>query len=578
MRSMDGGEGALARLVVLTGMVFPASCGGARASELPRVAPISSAVPPASTVRAPPVDITPGWPAPLADALVGRGEPHAQPIALPRDARGRTRWLVFAGTREVAWGAWRVWRAQDGTTEIQPVERWPAGVRVLGGIVESGVAYILLQSVGVLDQPSGLRGTWIDTGGPLSAFDASPMALSGVRDTADLASRLKRAPPVERDAGALVAALRAASASTSTLASSLATDGADVQLAWQSLFTQRVGHLDADATAASPLAGAVLAILRDALATQACGVDTCEAWTDGGRAIVRFARQDGRWLIRAIIADAPVARSTTTASPPRVVAADLEATETELVLRARAREVRQVLGQAQLASSGGTIGVGVTDLAPDTPVVVVREGDTARVFAIDAGAACAESGSARWEAAFADVDGDGRTDVIVRMSGTGAGGLPLAWTQAFIAPLPSVQPSSLEADLASALALMDTPDVASAARAAASIPLRGIAHDDACRLLTAASTPAGFRRQAAPDARLLHFDEPGMPTWRPKVVRLGKLVADDLRGIGAHCAELACSATRPYCAWRGGTDSEHFWFDWRDGRLEIIGAADYAGE
>jgi hypothetical protein len=222
--------------------------------------------------------------------------------------------------------------------------------------------------------------------------------------------------------------------------------------------------------------------------------------------------------------------------------------------------------------------VGLTDLAPDAPVVVVREGNAARLFGVDTGAARAEMGDARWDAAFADVDGDGRTDVVIRMSGTGASGLPIAWTEAFIAPAPSVQASSLDADLASALALMDTPDVSSAARAAASIPLRGVPHDEACRLLSAASTPAGFRRQAAPDARLLHFDEPGMPTWRPKVVRLGKLAVDDVRGLGTHCAELSCSVARPYCAWLGGADSEHFWFGWRDGRLEITGAADYDGE
>jgi hypothetical protein len=577
MRSRLGGAGGRVTLVVLIA-AQPAACGRAPAPKLPRTTPAASAGPPPSVASHAESDLAPTWPEALAGALGGRGQPHAQPIALPRDTRGRARWLAFAGTREVAWGAWRVSRAQDGTTEIEPIEHWPTGVRVLGGVVEGGVAYVLLESLGVLDQPAGLRATWIDTGGPPSPFEASPMALADVRDAAELSSRVKRPPAVERDTGALLAALRTASVSTVTLASALSTDGADVQIAWQSLFTQRVGHLDAEGAASSPLAGAVLAVMREALATHACGVEACEAWTDGGRAVVRFGRQAGRWVVRGVIEDAPVARSSAAASPPRAVPATPEAVDTESLLRARAREVRQVLGQAPLAANGGTIGAGLTDLAPDAPMVVVREGDAARVFPIDAGAVRAETGEARWDAAFADVDGDGRTDIIVRMSGTGAGGLPLAWTEAFIAPPPSVQASSLDADLASALAVMDTPDVSTAARAAASIPLRGVPHDDACQLLAAASTPAGFRRQAAPDARLLHFDEPGMPTWRPKVIRLGKLAIDDVRGIGAHCAELACSAIRPYCAWMGGADSEHFWFDWRDGRLEIMGAADYDGE
>ena len=64
----------------------------------------------------------------------------------------------------------------------------------------------------------------------------------------------------------------------------------------------------------------------------------------------------------------------------------------------------------------------------------------------------------------------------------------------------------------------------------------------------------------SPDARVLLFDEPGMPTWRPKVVPVAKIGADDVRGLGAHCAELVCNPTRPYCAWTSGADSLHAWF------------------
>jgi hypothetical protein len=125
---------------------------------------------------------------------------------------------------------------------------------------------------------------------------------------------------------------------------------------------------------------------------------------------------------------------------------------------------------------------------------------------------------------------------------------------------------------------MDAPDVQAAARAAAALPARGVTRDEACRLISAATTPSGFRRVAAPDARLLLFDEPGMPTWRPKVVPLDKIAPDDVRGLSVHCAELTCDRTRPYCAWSGGADSTHVWFGWRDGRVEIAGAADYQGE
>jgi hypothetical protein len=510
--------------------------------------------------------------------MAGHGAPHAQPVALPPDARGRSRWLAFVGTHDVAWGAWRIAVGADGAAEIDPVTTWPTGVRVVGAVVEGGLAYVLLESLGVLDQPAGLRAVWIDAAAGPSPFEASPMALSDVRTIAELASRVKHAPPAESDPGGPLAALRAASASTATLASSLAREGADVRIVWQSLFTQPIGRLDADAAGPSFLAASVVGAMRDSLATQACGADACEGWTDGVRTIVRFVRQDGRWAVRSILEDAQAPRATPGASPPRAVLQSADTAETEALLRARARKVDRVLGQAPLTADGGTIGVAMTDMSPGGPVVAVREGHAARVFAIDAAAVRAEGPGIAWEAAFADVDGDGRTDVVLRWSSAGPGGAALAWTQAFLAPPPTVQASLLSPDLASALALMDAPDLEGAVRAAAALPPQGVARDEACRLLADATTPAGLRRQASPEARILQFEEPGLPTWRPKVIPASKVAPDDLRSLSAHCADLACSAARPYCAWTGGADSEHLWFGWRDGRPEIVGAAAYEGE
>jgi hypothetical protein len=164
------------------------------------------------------------------------------------------------------------------------------------------------------------------------------------------------------------------------------------------------------------------------------------------------------------------------------------------------------------------------------------------------------------------------------MSGKRSDGTPVAWTQAFLAPAASVQASTLDADLASSLATMDAADAVAGARAAASLPRGAPPHDEACRVLAAASTVAGFRRVSTQDARVLLFAEPGMPTWRPKVVTGAKIGADDVRGLGAHCAELACSPTRMYCGWTAGADSLHAWFAWQGGQLVLAGAADYQGE
>jgi hypothetical protein len=429
------------------------------------------------------------WPPELAAAMQGRGEPHATPLAFPRDSRGWEQWLAFSGTREVALGAWRVTRTTDGEMRVVAVAHWPAGVRVVGGVVQAGVAYVLLESLGVLDQPAGLRGVWIDAAAHPSPFDASPLALADVHEVADLTASVAHPPATgssERNAVSLLATLRAASASTSALARALASQGADVGVAWQSIFVQPAAHLDASAGAPSPASERALAVVRAALTTQACGAESCEAWTDTGHAVVRFVVQGGRWVVKAIVEDAPIARGAPSGDP-REVEPSATTTATEGLLRARAGQVGRVLGEAPLTRDGGTIGIGWTDLSRDAPVVAVREGAAARIFHVDAGPARAEVADLTWDAAFADVDGDGRTDVIVRMSGKRPDGAPLAWTQAFLAPAASVQVTSLEADLATSLVTMDASDVRAAAHAAASLPRGPVAHDDACRVLSAAN-------------------------------------------------------------------------------------------
>jgi hypothetical protein len=293
---------------------------------------------------------------------------------------------------------------------------------------------------------------------------------------------------------------------------------------------------------------------------------------------VRFVSRGGRWLVKSIAEDAPAVRSTPGSVAARIVDASAGTSGTTELLRARVRDVRRVLGEAALDANGGTIAVALTDTVPDAPLVVVREGAAGRFIVLEAGAVPAQTNDASWDSAFADVDGDGRTDVVIRTATTRADGTPMAWTQVFLAPPPSVQATSMEADLASSLSTMDAPDARTAASAAVGIPSRAVAHADACRLLSAAGTPAGFRRVTSPDARLLLFQEPGRPTWRPKVVMPAKVAADQVRVFAAHCGELVCDPARPYCAWTSASDSQHVWFGWRAGKLEIVGAADYDGE
>jgi hypothetical protein len=539
--------------------------------------PVTTA-PPAAVVDAS-ASPSAGWPPALAAALSGHGLPHAKPIALPRDAGGRDCWLAFVGTEDVAMGAWHVTIAADGSARAEPTAHWPTGVRVVASAVHGGVAYVLLESVATLDQPGGLRGVWTDRP---SEFDRSPLALANVMDLAELPARMEALPPqatpLEHHTTGLLGTLRAAAASPQALGRALSPRGADMQVVWQSLFARTTGHADAATLQTGDVGGRALSLVRDALGTQACGLDACEAWTDHGHAVVRLAPNESGWTIATLSEDAPAVPATPGQSPPREIEASPAADETRTVLLARAREIKQLLGEAPLTPAGGTIGVALTDAAPDAPTIAVREGAGARLFPLDVGAIRADVAEAAWDAAFADVDGDGRTDVVLRMAGSRSDGSKLSWTQVFLAPPPSVQATAAEADLATALAVMDAPDAKTAAREATALTVRPVSREEACLVLSSATTPAGFRKAAASGARLLQFQQPGRPTWRPKVVLPTKIAAGDVHDLGAHCADLRCDKTRPYCSYTVPGDSLHVWFSWNGARLEILGAADYTGE
>jgi hypothetical protein len=215
---------------------------------------------------------------------------------------------------------------------------------------------------------------------------------------------------------------------------------------------------------------------------------------------------------------------------------------------------------------------------PDAPQIAIEEAGTIRLFPINSGAMRLEGSDASWEVAFADVDADDRTDVVLRLNGHDPGGQAVAFALAFLVPPMSVQATSVDPDLPSALAMADSTSADAAARAAIALPMRTVNREDACRLLSGAGTVAGFRRVAGPDARVLHFDQPSLPTWHPKVVPLAKLANDDVRGLGAHCTDVICDPRRPYCSWSAGSDSEHLWFGWVAEKLQLLGAAEYDGE
>lgn len=539
---------------------------------------------PSASASAPPPAPAVDAEAPAPDLLApirARGAFHGEPLKIPAAGKYPDRWLVFLGTPDVARAAWIVTPGAD-KDELVPVESWPLGVKVVGSVVRQSVAYVVLETVKMLDQPAGLRAVWFDGFGNTSPFAASETAFDGVRDVAELEKRIDAGPQAPKRApdGALMTVLKAASKSEAALAATLAPRGADVTDVWQDLFAQKVDAVDAQKLSSSPRAQELLDAVKDAVTNDHCIGDECEAVTAKGHVRIAFVEDAGKWVIREFSREvAPPA--STPSTTPKAVAPSATTTSTEDALRERVRTVGQVLGEAPAlaGSSGATIGVAITDFEAHGPAVVLHDGDYARVFPLASMSfADANLVEPKFEARFADLDGDGRTDVIVRVAGRASDGTPVVLAQGFLAPPPSVNAAQdLIGDHGSDLALVNAPSIDAALAAALAVPPRGVAVADACKLLAGADKLPTFRKIATADVRVVTFDEPSLPAWRPRVVSESKLKPEDVKQTGKSCKELECSATRPFCVYTDGPYSELYWFVWDKSTMRLAGAAFYTG-
>ena len=570
---------------------------------------------------------------PLADVRA-HGELHTPVIRIPALGPVPERYVALLGSPDVARAAWVVTPGASGDS-LRVVDEWPAGVRVVGSVVHASVVYLLLESVAVLDQPAGMRAVWFDGFGNTSPFTlAPPEALRGIHDMTELEQRIgaasapsvqEAAPPRPPDPRAapsdahpsepppeaeLLAALRGASKSEAALATSLSTSGVTLFAEWQSTFHEKKAHLSASSLLSASQARTFLGLTKDALKTDVCDGFACDADTPLGHASIGFARESDRWMIRSIERAAPTPEPPALL-PPRAVPAHDGDESTRRVLREHVRRVVQVLGEAPLHAPSAaprmpkassfrprlpmdpeehepTIGVAITDVESGVPACVIADGDYTRVFPLSPFAIVSASiTNARYDARFADLDGDGRTDVVVRVTGTSADESPLVFTQAYLAPPASVQATEMILDHASDLAGMDAKTVDAAVQAAMEVPRRGVSSEDACRMIDATrwqSAASDFHAMATDDARVLSFDEPTLPTLRPRLVATADIGADDVRdpllATARRCKDLECSKTRPFCAFDDG--SAYYWFTWSKapedgGKLRIAAAAFWSG-
>lgn len=220
----------------------------------------------------------------------------------------------------------------------------------------------------------------------------------------------------------------------------------------------------------------------------------------------------------------------------------------------------QYLGAAPYED--GVIGVALID---DMPNVVI---ETPRWSAIFQAAMFRPADSGKLAVRFADVDGDGRADVVLQQSGEE----PMRG--ALLSPRSLLDAPTF--DEASALSLFRAADLDDLNKVLESSPTGPITKAEACSVVTKVKSAAAFNSVATSDAVILSFHEPHQPTRSPVLQPAAKVSFTGL-AVPSHCDTLVCRSTRAYCAAEDGPGSEHYWFRRVDGKLRIAGIAFYTG-
>ena len=288
------------RVLLVATAVLPVACAHAAPPPgRPLAPPIATA--PSAAEPPPAVAATaPTWPDALAPAMKGRGDPHAQPI--PAAAR-RTRAGPVARLRRHERRRGRRLAGHTGS-----------------GRRDARRGRGAMAGRGARDGRGGRRRAW-----PTCCSRASACSISRRGSAASGSTRGARPSPFDvvsagargrarrrrsrREGGASARRRRRPSAPQwpswrrcapparrrRMLARALAAEGADLGVAWQSTFVQHVARLDGEGAAPSPMADRALAIVRAAVMTQACGIDSVRGLDRHG-ARRRALRRRGRPL------------------------------------------------------------------------------------------------------------------------------------------------------------------------------------------------------------------------------------------------------------------------------------------
>jgi hypothetical protein len=487
-------------------------------------------------------------------------------------------WLVLLGPPEAAQLALLV---SDEDGKVATVQGFPTAARVLGHVTRDDGVHLLLESAAALDQPAGLRAVVRVTS--FSSYwtpaDALEPELADVKDEAELARRLPKAgrastpgksfaARIPRDADALYPVLAATS-----VPPLLAAGGAKVSRIWQRTFSQSLGaRVDAASFASSPYASPIVDLVRSEamLASQGDGRVCAPAGAMGSPSLGAI-EVDAAGLATAFhlsVFPGPVAKPVTSKS---VASAPLgETTRARLDALTGAKTPAKLSAEAAVGGSGGGGSGDTIAFASDDEgtVVLFVEGAFARVEALPT--------QGVREFRFADVDGDGRTDLILKSKAIGGDASTPTAYRLFLAPRSVGDRSN---DRARELAMVGAPSLDAAVDAASAVPNRGIEREAACKLLRSVKSVASFKAALAPGGALITFaNSPGDPLDAPTLVAPSKLKNGDFDGFAARCESLYCDTASPFCeSTHNGPGSEHYVFTWVGTTLKLQFASDYRG-
>jgi hypothetical protein len=553
-------------LLLLVATCAVACTPAAPAPPAPPTITVPAAATASASTPAPPTAETP--PPAILAAFAEHGALHGPAVHIPAfpGIAEPAHWVAFVGSPGVARAAWAI----DGTGAPYPIAGWPVGVRVLASAVRELSAHVLVESVGVLDQPRGMRGVVriASTGMAHSGQGSRPLAVSayavdslGVSDAATLRATEERGR--HASTGAELAQVQRAGASAGALAGALAPGGAEVFEIWQGSLLRPLGRVDAASIATSPERDAVLAALRSIPGpTGACFDGACS----GPTAAVTFEAG----ALRAVACESPSQPAPATPGTPRVRGVIAGAKPSS----ATAARVRELASGVQLLTETrmGPTGTAAIGRSAEGLVAVLLDGDFGALVPVYADGP---------EVTLLDVGGNGELAVLAgearrwRVS-------PIRALGVRTYPTNSTDLGNDESTLVYELAAMRATTPAEALAAVLAAPDEPVSRDEACALLQKAHTPAGFRAAAAPGAFLFRFAEPHAVAYHAEVVPAGQLHAGDLDRIDEGCHEapeadqaLVCRGS--VCGVFNYALGNFHWFTRVNGKLRLRAAGIYVG-